>query len=105
VALADLGDSGNLFQRNAAREPLHAQIFAKITHRLPEKYEPPWNLTFTINPHCAGVKTIWLQFDNCSFVDRPLLAEGQCRERAFERADTLKAGANSKAPRTRLENE
>jgi hypothetical protein len=33
VALADFGDCGYLFQRNAAGQPLHAQVFSKVSHR------------------------------------------------------------------------
>jgi hypothetical protein len=36
VVLADLGNRGDFFQRYAARQPLHAQVFAKASHRLPE---------------------------------------------------------------------
>ena len=33
VPLADFGDRGNVFQRNAAGKPLHAQVFSKAAHR------------------------------------------------------------------------
>src|ERR1039457_2878015 len=36
MALADFGDRGDVFQRNAAGQPLHAQVFSKVSHRRPE---------------------------------------------------------------------
>ena len=32
VALADLGDRRYLLQRDAAGQPLHAQVFSKVSH-------------------------------------------------------------------------
>jgi hypothetical protein len=32
VALADLGDSSNLFERDSARNPLRPKLFPKSTH-------------------------------------------------------------------------
>jgi len=36
VAPADFGNRGDLLQRNAARQPLHAQVFSKVSHRRPQ---------------------------------------------------------------------
>lgn len=35
MALADLGDGSNLFKRNAAGQPLSAQVFSEVSHRQP----------------------------------------------------------------------
>jgi hypothetical protein len=32
MVLADLGDRGNVFQRDAAGQPLHAQVFSEASH-------------------------------------------------------------------------
>lgn len=42
VVPADFGDRGNLFQRDAAGNPLHAQFFTKASHRIshPGKRHP-----------------------------------------------------------------
>jgi hypothetical protein len=37
VVLADLGNRRDFFQRNAAGNPLGAQVFAKAFHRQPER--------------------------------------------------------------------
>jgi hypothetical protein len=34
VVLADFGNGRDVFQRNAAGYPLHAQVFAKASHRI-----------------------------------------------------------------------
>jgi hypothetical protein len=36
VVLADFGDRRDVFQRNAAGKPLHAQVFTKVAHLRPE---------------------------------------------------------------------
>lgn len=45
VVLADFGDRRDFFQRNAARHPLHAQVFSEAAHRKPDRVQGPYGFS------------------------------------------------------------
>jgi hypothetical protein len=54
VALADLGRRRYVFQRDAAAQPLHAQVFSKIAHHKPENGSSPQIYTQVYNKPGPG---------------------------------------------------